>query len=101
MPRGVYERRKRRKRSSKTRQRTFVGMYTECGAMSQLNTIEDGSDETITGHTAAEVRAKLVDWINNTGSLEEDSKVVIVEVIEVGHEPPKQLQWVGAKALTR
>lgn len=98
MPRGVYERKKRRKRSSKTRQRTFVGMYTECGAMSQLSTVEDGSNKTITGHTVAEVRAKLVDWINNSGSLE-DSKVVIVEVIEVGHEPPKKLQWDGAKAL--
>lgn len=99
MPRGVYERKKRKKRSSKARLRKFIGMYTECGAMSQLNTIEDGSDEMITGSTAAEVRAKLVDWINNTGSLEEDSKVVIVEVIEVGHEPPKQLQWDSAKAL--
>lgn len=98
MPRGVYERKKRKKRSVKTRKRSFIGMISECGGFEQLNPIE-GNDGFITGSTAAEVRQKLVDWLGEAGSLEDGSKVAVVEVIEVGHEPPKTFQWDGAKAL--
>lgn len=97
MPRGVYERKKRKKRSSKTRKRSFIGMFSECGGFEQLTPVES-NDGYITGSTATEVRQKLVDWLNEADSLD-GSKVAVVEVIEVGHEPPKTLHWDGAKAL--
>lgn len=80
---------KKRKKAKKASTR-FIGMYTECGDLSQLTTMDNWGNN-VTGATADDVRKKINEHIDQNDY--SGGKYVIVEVIDVGSAT--QVTWTG------